>query len=229
LTMESEQSLQPVAGSFVNYYFGNGYNCCHVDAIHAAPPQADKFTGRIAAGIMAKTCCAGIIGTVSRTVADLNRPPGPGNEAAVTEYRSVIRDILKNLNILTEAGDKLLAPYLHLGLHGMKDLCCGPFSMEVGTIRGQTCSPEVGRWFAAALQEKTKELLPQARIVFDTHWVGDPSLAAHRWGDSRRYPGYGQNYNAFQIEISRTLREKHQQEIIGIFSAIVEEFNGGWR
>ncbi|HML89361.1 MAG TPA: hypothetical protein PKA28_13050 [Methylomusa anaerophila] len=221
---ENQQFLPPFAGSFVKYYFGNGNNCCHVDAVHAASPQADRFTGQIVAGIMANTCCAGIISTVSRTVADLNRPPGPANQAAVAEYRAVIRDILKNLNILTGTGDKLLAPYLHLGLHGMKDLHYGPLSMEVGTIHGHTCSLKIRKWFGETLKEKTKEIFPEVKIVFDQHWVGNPSLAAHRWGDSRRYPGYGRNYNAFQIEISRTLREKHQQEIISIFSSIVEQF-----
>lgn len=210
-------------GNYVKYAFGN--TCSHIDAVHATSPKSDRFTDEIVAGIMAKTRCAGIIGTVSRTIADLNRPPGRGNDEAVWEYRDVIRQFLYSRGLLAPGCCQLARPYLHLGIHGMKDELHGPFSLEVGTIHGQTCCGKVRKWFGSTLKEKVRQAFPGAKVVIDKHWIGNPSLAAHRWGEGRRYPGYGRNYNAVQLEISRTLREHHRQTVIDILAAIVAEFS----
>ncbi|SDE21856.1 hypothetical protein [Sporomusa acidovorans] len=210
-------------GNYVKYAFGG--ICCHVDAVHAAFPKADRFTDEIAAGVMDRTGCAGIIGTVSRTIADLNRPPGQGNDEAVWEYREVIGQFLAGMGLLAPGSRSLARPYLHIGIHGMKDQLHGPFSIEVGTIHGRTCSVRVRRWFGETLKEKVRHALPAAKVIFDKHWLGNPSLAAHRWGEGQRYPGYGKNYNAFQVEIARTLREYHRQTMIDILADVVTEFN----
>lgn len=210
-------------GNFIKYAFGNQY--CHVDAVHAASPRADRFTDEIVAGIMTKTGCAGIIGTVSRTIADLNRPPGQGNDEAVWEYRDVISQFLYSLGLLAPGSSSLARPYLHVGIHGMKDQLHGPLSIEVGTIYGKTCSVKVRKWFGETLKSRMQEVIPGTKIVFDKHWVGNQSLAAHRWGEGRRYVGYGKNYNAFQVEISRTLREHYRQEVITVLADVVGEFS----
>lgn len=210
-------------GNYVKFAFGT--TCCHIDAVHAASPKADRFTDEIAAGVMAKTGCAGIIGTVSRTIADLNRPPGQGNDEAVWEYRDVISQFLYNRGLAAPGCRHLARPYLHMGIHGMKDVLYGPLSLEVGTIHGKTCSGRVRQWFCKTLKAKVGQALPEAKVVFDKHWIGNPSLAAHRWGEGRHYPGYGNNYNAFQIEISRTIREHHRQTIIDILAAMIAEFS----
>lgn len=210
-------------GNFIKYAFGN--HCCHVDAVHAASPRADRYTDEIVTGIMAKTGCAGIIGIVSRTIADLNRPPGQGNDEAVGEYRDVISQFLYNMALLAPGCRNLARPYLHVGFHGMKDQTHGPLSIEVGTIHGRTCSLRVKKWFGETLKARVRQVLPGTKVIFDKHWVGNPSLAAHRWGEGRRYLGYGKNYNAFQVEIARTLREHHRQEIIDIFADVVAEFS----
>lgn len=211
-----------ITGNYIKYCFGS--QSCHVDAVHATSPQADRFTDEIVAGIMAKTGCAGIIGTVSRTVADLNRPPGQGNEEAVWEYRDVIGQFLYNTGLLKPGSRHLARPYLHIGIHGMKDQPHGPLSIEVGTIHGKTCSVRVKKWFGETLKDKVRDYSPDIKVIFDKHWVGNQSLASHRWGEGRRYPGYGKNYNAFQVEIARTLREYHRQEMIDIFTAVVADF-----
>ncbi len=210
-------------GNYIKYAFGSRY--CHVDAVHAASPRADRFTDEIVAGIMAKTGCAGIIGTVSRTIADLNRPPSQDNDEAVWEYRDVINQFLYNMGLLAPDSRNLARPYLHVGIHGMKDQPHGPMSIEVGTIHGRTCSVRVKKWFGEALKARVREFLPGAKVVFDKHWVGNQSLASHRWGEGRRYSGYGKNYNAFQVEIARTLREHHRQEIIDVFADVITDFS----
>lgn len=211
-------------GNYIKYAFGS--RCCHVDAVHAASPRADRFTDEIVTGIMSKTGCAGIIGTVSRTIADLNRPPGQGNDEAVWEYRDVISQFLYHSGLLAPGDRNLASPYLHVGIHGMKDQLHGPLSIEVGTIYGKTCSVGVRKWFGETLKARMKTVLPGTKVVFDKHWVGNQSLAAHRWGEGRRYSGYGKNYNAFQVEIARTLREHYRPEVIAVLAGVVAEFSG---
>jgi len=94
--------------------------------------------------------------------------------------------------------------------------------IEIGTLHGKTCSPEVKDWFVNEIEKHIKNL------QIDRRFSGDPSKSVHRCGDQTsdlNYLGYGTNFNTFQMEISRTLREKHQKELINIFSDIIIRFN----
>ena len=204
---------------FVKYYLGSKDIRTHIDAVHACPPNSDKFTGEIVEGMIDKINCSGIIATKSRTIVDLNRQRNESNKEAIDEYRITIRDILKHVGILNE-NEKLLKPYLHLAVHGMKDRINK--DIEIGTSFGKSCSPKVKKWF----EKETKKHF--RRVQIDGRFCGDPSKSVHRCGDKisdPEYLGYGKNYNTIQIEISRTLREKHQEDIINIFCNIIKKFN----
>lgn len=191
----------------------------HIDAVHACPPCADKFTGDIVEGVVNKINCSGIIAIVSRTIADLNRPRDNNNKEAIDEYRQTIREILELTNILDKNG-KLSRPYLHLAIHGMRSR---DKDIEIGTLHGKTCSQELKEWFVNEVKKHVKK----TRI--DGKFPGDPSKLVHRYGDQTSdidYLGYEDNFNTFQIEISRMLRGKHQKELINIFSDIIIQFNG---
>lgn len=206
-------------GEYIKYYVGSNKIRSHIDAVHAVPPKAELFTGEIVERVITSINCNGIISTVSRTIADLNRLPNQQNEEAIKEYRSVIKDMLNRFHILDKNG-KLTKPYLHLAIHGIKDTVHGPKVIEIGTLIGKTCSPEVKKWFADKLVGNGFEL------QIDTKMSGDISKKVHRWGDKvNDYLGYGENFNTFQIEISRTLREKHRNELIDIFSETIINFN----
>lgn len=209
---------------YVKFYKGNGQLCCHVDAQHAKGPQADLFTGRIAENLMKNTNCAGIIGTISRTVADLNRKPDGQNDDALKQYRRAIKEILNHIGILNEKETKATKPYLHLTLHGMKDVHHGPYAIEIGTFHGMSCSDEVREWLHELLITKTKDIMPEITIVFDQVFDGDESIIFHRLGDGDAYSGYGPNFHTFQFEISRTLRENHSSEIVNLLSHIILNF-----
>jgi hypothetical protein len=208
-----------IGRKFIKFYLGDKGIYAHIDALHAAPPQADEYTGEIVEGVIKKINCHGIIATVSRTIADLNRPPNQKNKEAIKEYRQTIKDILKHIGILDE-NKKASRPYLHLAIHGMTNKWDN--DIEIGTLHGKTCSLDVKEWFVGEIEKHVK------KSQTDGSFPGDPSKSVHRLGDqtsSLNYLGYGNNFNTFQIEISRTWREKHQKELIKIFSDIIIQFN----
>ena len=103
-------------------------------------PQADLYTGQLVRKIVRKTGCAGVISTVSRTIADLNRKEDGQNKRAIEQYRKVILEILQHLGILDQKKHRITKPYLHITIHGMKDDHYGPYAIEIGTYRGLSCS-----------------------------------------------------------------------------------------
>lgn len=94
--------MEYTQGRFIKYRLDSGGLRAHVDAVHAASPAADLYTGEIAEGVSLRTGCACIIATVSRNVVDLNRRPDDTNRDAVQEYRSAIKEILRSCGILDE-------------------------------------------------------------------------------------------------------------------------------
>ena len=80
---------------------------------------------------------------------------------------------------------KLLRPHLHLAIHGMRDE--GNVDIEIGTLHGKTCSPEVKEWFVSEIKKHFR------RIQIDGRFPGDSSKPAHRCGDKisdTEYLGY---------------------------------------
>lgn len=216
-------TLKFIHGNYLKYNKGTGFISCHVDALHAEPPAADLFTDKVVENLVKKTGCAGIVSTVSRTVADLNRNLNETNHEGIHEYRRTIQEIVKYLKI-ADSNNRLLTPYLHLSFHGMKDTHYGPYAIEVGTLYGQSCSKEVKDWFQQALTKKSEDSFPKIHVIFDNKFVGNESIAFHRQGDNSGYLGYSHNFNTFQIELSRTLRSKHRTTITNIFSEIIDDF-----
>jgi len=204
---------------FIKVHLGDKKIRSHIDAVHAQPPKADKFTDDIVAGVVNRINCSGIIATVSRTKIDLNRPRNEHNRDAIDEYRQTIKDILAHISILEE-NNTLSRHYLHLAIHGMRDN--EDNGIEIGTLYGKSCSPEIKDWLIEEIGKNIK------RLQIDRRFPGDSSKSVHRCGDEvsdPKYFGYGVNFNTLQIEISRTLREKHQGELIEIFCRLIEDFN----
>jgi len=105
--------------TFLKWRPGDSSSRILIDAVHAARPRADAFTGRIADFAAGKLGAHCIVATTSRNVADLNRPRTPKNAAAIDEYRNVIHELLKNAKLLDNAGG-LRHPFLHIAVHGMR-------------------------------------------------------------------------------------------------------------
>jgi hypothetical protein len=209
--------------TYLKYHKGNGMWCCHLDAVHATPPKADLNTDKIVLKLIKILGIAGIIGTVSRTQADLNRAPDGTNNDALHEYKKTLRRILDHLCILDDQ-QLVNKPFLHLSIHGMQDVHYGPHAIEVGTLNDASCSPEMRIWLQAALTDKARTIMPEISIVFDRNFSGDKSLAYHRHGDGIAYPGYGPNFHSFQIEFSRTLRQFHRDTIVLLLAEVIQDF-----
>lgn len=216
--------VQYIHQNFLKYNKGKGFISGHVEALHAMPPAADKFTDKIVEQLMEKTGCAGIISIVSRTVCDLNRCPNQDNNEGIKEYRKTIQEILEYLHLLNFSKSQLLKPYLHLSFHGMKDIHYGPYTMEIGTLNGESCSPTVKNWFYDLLKKKVKQISPEIKIIVDQKFVGDKSISFHRLGDNNGYPGYGNHFHTFQIELSQSMRSKKLSQVISLFSEIINDF-----
>lgn len=210
--------------NFLKYNKGKGFISGHVEALHAMPPSADKFTDKIVEQLIVKTGCAGIVSIVSRTECDLNRSPNKHNDEGIKEYRKTIQDILDFLHLLDPSKTRLMKPYLHLSFHGMKDIHYGPFAMEIGTLKGDSCSPAVKMWLANLLSKKAKQISPEIKVVWDQKFIGDKSIGYHRLGDENGYPGYGNHFHTFQIELSQTMRRKHLLQMIDLFSEVISDF-----
>jgi len=203
---------------YIKFCLGNKDIYSHIDALHACPPQEDRFTGNIVERIINEINCSAIIAAVSRKIVDINRPRNEKNSEAIDEYRDAIRQILEHLSILNENG-KLSRPYLHLAIHGMKDDYNK--DIEIGTRYGTTCSQRVKDWILAELKKSL------ASVGIDNIFPGDISKSVHRLGDlssNQHYSGYGENFNTIQLEFSLNLRQNYRKEIIKMLSELILKF-----
>lgn len=200
-------------GKFLKWHGGDKGCRLLVDAIHAAAPHADAFTGVIAENASRMLGAHCIVATVSRTKADLNRPRGPSNAAAIDEYRTTIRRLLGDAALLSNG--QLQRRILHLAVHGMAD--SNDYDIELGTRHGTTCSTDVRDLVHRTLQGWARGVGGRRRpkIVFDRHFVGDASKTVHRCGDVLSgYDGYGVNFNTLQIEFAHWLRRRHRSAVV---------------
>lgn len=205
-------------GKNIKHRVGGKAINAYIDAVHAFPPTSDDYTNFIVEGVIRNTNCSGLVAITSRTIADLNRPINPQNQEAVLEYRAAITEIVTRLELLDD-NNEIQRPYLHIAVHGMKDR--PNKDIEIGTRNGELCNSKVKSWFIDKMREKM-----DYRIVVDDVFVGDKSLSFHRYGDpsSINYKGFGENYNIFQVEISKQLRDNHLGKLIDMFSSIIEDF-----
>lgn len=210
---------------YIKYQLGEHIPHVLIDAVHAASPAGDAFTGDIAAQVSEVVGCHCIIATVSRKIADLNRSPSPRSRNAVQEYRQTIHTILEASNLLTPPGT-LRQPFLHMAIHGMEDR--DDKDIELGTVHGRSCTPLVRDWVYAECKRWacSSLVLPrQPIIVIDEELSGDPSIAHHAHGEPKTgYPGYGDKFNTIQIEIAHWLRVDYQPEIVELLATLAGDF-----
>jgi N-formylglutamate amidohydrolase len=210
--------LDYVQLDYFKYAAGNSQPQVLIDAVRAAPPEADLYTGEISEQVARETGWHCIIATVSRTVVDLNRYPHGTNSSAISEYRETIFNLLKTSDLLS-SDEKLKKPFLHIAVHGTKDR--PDRDLEIGTVHGASSSLDHQNWFVSNLNELLQTVQFPTKtniaIVHNMHFWGDPSKTVHR-------ARYGENFNTIQIEIGRWLRENYRKQMIDILGKLVRSF-----
>lgn len=212
---------------FLKYLPARRCGCVLVDALHATGPAADAFTGEIVAAVAERSGCHAIIATVSREQADLNRPPGLMNAAAVAQLRQSIRELLARAALLDATG-QLRRPVLQLSIHGMRDIY--GIDVELGSLGGRSCSGKVQAWALGRLEQWAREPQWPRRLLvaLNNNFCGDRSKGFHRNGERRSgYAGYGENFHTLQIEFAAWLRRGHQPALVDLLCGMVDEFASG--
>lgn len=203
---------------FIAYESGTPYIPASIEAVHAESPNADLHTGAIARQVANRTGASAILSRVSRDVMDLNRPRGRFNYPAVDQYRQTIRQILQKQGLLNEAY-KLEAPFLHISLHGMQD--CWNRDLEIGTGYGHYCAPAIKQWFVQQVAAVTHH------YGVDDIFPGYTFRSVLRDGDlysATDFMGFGENYHAIQLEVSRSWREHHSGFLVAFLGDTIQAF-----
>ena len=214
-------------GRFVCWTRGGMGTVILIDALHAASPQADAYTGPIVEAAARALSAHCIIAAVSRTEVDLNRPRDSSNAAAIDEYRAVIRGLLEGTELLEPPDHRLRKPFLHLAVHGMDD--GHGYDVEVGTRRGDSCSGMVRTLVRDVLRSWAGESWTprEPKVVLDHTFVGDRSKVVHRLGEPESsYDGYGSNFNTVQIEFASWLRRSQRARVVDALIRIGNAFQG---
>lgn len=172
---------------------------------------------------------SGIIATVDRETADLNRLPktedGPGSlfpavqADAFHEYRSQKARIMQASGVLKHG--RANRPYLQVGVHGKKDPVEArkdDAEIEIGTRYDETCDFGVRRFFENRFREKVIQTGVKPDIRSNIRLIGDPAL-----GDGRQL--YGSHYHGIQLEISHRLRMEMWPQFGVILADILREFS----
>lgn len=169
----------------------------------------------------------GIVGQVSRVIADLNRSRNETPKAckckenyqpdAVDDFYKNLRKVLRELKLLNGEG-KVKEKTLLVGVHGLSD--SHGYGAIVGTIYGALCPLT----FRDKLKEKFETLLKVAEVdldnfpvVVDELYPGDPSLEKIR-------NHFGENFYIVQLELSKTFRTQYLEEIITALSMLALTF-----
>ena len=219
------ESGKYIAGAYLKYRYGVQCPSVLIDAVHAAKPKADAYTGKIVEAVARATGCHAIVATVTREVADINRTPSEENAGAVEEYRRTIQHLFETTDLL-KTDRSLSQPVLHLAIHGMKDR--PDADIELGTCFGGSCSQAVLEWVQYEIEawaQNTGSLSRKPMIVVNRKFSGDTSKQYHRKGDKRSsYHGYGLLLNTIQIEFAYWLRKEHRKEIVSLLTCIADKF-----
>ena len=184
-------------GKFIRWRAGGNGSRILIDAIHAAGPYANSFTGPIAQVAAERLQAHCIVAVVSRKAADLNRPFDPRNAEAIAEYRAVVRLILEESGMLCNG--RLKTQVLHLAVHGMVDTL--GYDVELGTRRGEGCSKTMGVFLLRSFRQWAKKIYPVPRIVVDEYFIGSSSHTQLR-------QLFGRRFNTVQVEYAHWLRDR---------------------
>ena len=195
-------------------------------APHSAGPRKEFYTGTIVREISQNLGISGVVATVSRVIADLNRSrnysgtecscPENFQRAAVEELYSHFKNLFSELGVYGDG--EVQKETLLLGIHGIKDEY--GYGVVIGTRHGKLCPSHLREKIRERLELSFRALglnLREHPIVCEEMFPGHESLELIK-------EHFGEKLQIVQIEISKTLRSRFTEELTTALLSLVLSF-----
>ena len=202
-----------------------------VEAPYATLPKAEVHTDTIANGIAVSGGTACIIGRYSRKYYRHTTATNNENGFIVSEYRGALREILDDAGALDASG-KASLKVLHLIIRGLGDK--HGVDVEISTRNSRSCAESIADWVLNSMKAGLeRDLRPLKRFIVQKNQLfsgGSRYLELNRNGEVGNEPfaGFGENYNAMEIRISRGTRKSYLDRVIDCIGELVETHCYDW-
>jgi hypothetical protein len=157
------------------------------------------------------------------------------NLNAVKAERDLTGKILGEQENLDKNG-QAKNPYLAIYLHGKVDTRGSDFEIAAKQEDGKgPLNPLLGFWIAEKIKEKiakkgiknSKGEQPTVNVkTYKGPYSGSNALTALRHGDGTfDFHGFGENFQALQLEVGAHIRKTHQKELAEILQDLLKDFS----
>jgi hypothetical protein len=192
------------------------YPACVVvlEAPYSNPPKEEKATDIVANEVAKRTGAACILERQSRQYACYTTLRSESDRYLLIQCHEILKEIFTSAKILDENGE-VNRPVLHLIIRGIED--SHGVDVEISTRNGQSCSENLLKRaeniLKAAVERNRRQWKTCIIGINSLFHGGSKYLELKRNGDER-LSGFGQNYQALEIRISRGTRKTYLDEII---------------
>jgi hypothetical protein len=157
------------------------------------------------------------------------------NLNAVKAQRDLTSRVLESEGNLSPEGEAV-RPYLAVYVHGKVDTRGSDFEIAAANKIGDKgpLDPRVAFWIGDRMREKierggyknAKGEMPTVNVVASGGaYSGSPALTRLRHGDNvLGFTGFGENFQALQLECGRFMRDNHGPEISVMLDEVLAEF-----
>ncbi|MDZ7697721.1 MAG: hypothetical protein U5R49_12640 [Deltaproteobacteria bacterium] len=196
-----------------------------VEAPYANPPRAELDTDTIANEVALRQRTACVLGRISKKFYRYTGRSDDLNQGVISEYRNMLRKILKDAGTLDDDGWASIK-VLHIIIRGIKDRHW--VDVEISTRNGRSCSTTISDSILKRLEKILGNNMGQWRpFVVQRDQLfsgGSPYLELNRNGEEEMgsFSGFGEDYNAMEIRISKGMRKTYFDEVIDGLCELIE-------
>jgi hypothetical protein len=202
-----------------------------VEAPYPTPPKAEVNTDTIANELILTQDAACILGRYSRKHCPYTTYRNASYSVIVSEYRGALVEILEDAEAVDSAG-KAKKKILHLVIRALADR--HGVDVEISTRNGRSCSENTSDWFLKTFEKildcKSGPWRPFNAQKDQLFSGGSPYLEMNRNGEAsdKSFAGFGENYNAMEIRMSRSTRKVYIDRIIDAMGELIENYRDRW-
>ena len=196
-----------------------------VEAPYATPPKAEVQTDTVAHELAMTRGSACILGRYSKKHYRHTTFRDRADSYILSEYRNAINDILRDASAIDSSG-KATKRILHLVIRGLADHRGTDF--EISTRNDSSCNVRLSMCFMDAFEnilerfsEPWRYLTAQKNRLFGG---GSPFIEVNRNGEpgDDDFTGFGENYNAIEIRVSRGIRNSYLDRFIDMIGELID-------